>query len=105
MEYAAHCSWKFYDNSQMFERFVKVLNTQDKFNNNKDGTINAIPVIGYHEIITGYTDVSYTNQSSGITLNLFEVEMKYLHDNGYRVITFTDLGYDQNGNSLYIKTM
>jgi hypothetical protein len=26
-----------------------------------------------------------------------------LHDNGFRVITFADLGYDENNNSLYIK--
>jgi hypothetical protein len=92
-----------YDNSQMFSQFVAVVNSQNKFN--KDGMINAIPVIGYHEIIPAYTDVSYTNKSSDTTLNLFEAEMKYLHDNGFRVITFYDLGYDQNGNSLYIKKM
>jgi hypothetical protein len=93
-----------YDNSQMFSRFVAVLNSQNKFN--KDGLmINAIPVIGYHDIIAAYPDVSYTNQSSDTTLNLFEAEMKYLHDNRFRVITFYDLGYDQNSNSLFIKTM
>ncbi|HEY5631481.1 MAG TPA: hypothetical protein VIR31_05090 [Nitrososphaeraceae archaeon] len=54
--------------------------------------INAIPVIGYHDIIPAYTDVSYTSESSDTTLNLFEAEMKYLHDNGFRVITFYDLG-------------
>ena len=77
-----------YDNSQMFSQFVAVLNSQNKFN--KDGMINAIPVIGYHDIIATYPDVSYTNQSSDSTLNLFEAEMKYLHDNGFRVITFYD---------------
>jgi hypothetical protein len=92
-----------YDNSQMFQKFIEVLNSQDKFN--KGGIINAIPVIGYHEIIAAYADVSYTNQSSDTTLNLFEAEMKYLHNNGFRVITFADLGYGQNGNSLYIKKM
>jgi Polysaccharide deacetylase len=92
-----------YDNSQMFQKFIEVLNSQDKFN--KGGIINAIPVIGYHEIIAAYPDVSYTNQSSDTTLNLFEAEMKYLHNNGFRVITFADLGYDRNGNSLYIKKM
>ena len=67
-----------------------MLNSQNEFN--KDGMINAIPVIGYHEIIPAYPDVSYTNQSSDTTLNLFEEEMKYLYDNGFRVITFYDLG-------------
>lgn len=31
--------------------------------------------------------------------------MKYLHDNGFRVITLSDLGYDENSNSFYIKTV
>ena len=79
-----------YDNSQMFSQFVAVVNSQNEFN--KDGVINAIPVIGYHEIIPAYTDVSYTNKSSDIPLDLFEAEMKYLHDNDFRVITFYDLG-------------
>ncbi|HEY6883341.1 MAG TPA: hypothetical protein VI278_04805 [Nitrososphaeraceae archaeon] len=43
-------------------------------------------------------------ESSATTLDLFEAEMKYLHDNGFRVITFSDLGYDENSNYLYIKT-
>ena len=29
--------------------------------------------------------------------------MKYLHDNGFKVITMSDLGYDENNNILYIK--
>jgi hypothetical protein len=75
----------------MFNQFVAVLNSQNKFNKG--------------DIIATYPDVSYTNQSSDTTLNLFEAEMKHLHDNGFRVITFYDLGYDQNSNSLYIKKM
>jgi hypothetical protein len=31
--------------------------------------------------------------------------MKYLHDNGFRVLTVNDLGYDTNNNFLYIKTI
>ena len=33
-----------------------------------------------------------------------EAKMKYLHDNGFRVITLSDLGYDENSSSFYIKT-
>jgi len=29
--------------------------------------------------------------------------MKYLHDNGIRVITMSDLGYDQNSKYLYVR--
>ncbi|HET7391494.1 MAG TPA: hypothetical protein VFJ51_11765, partial [Nitrososphaeraceae archaeon] len=87
-----------YNNSQMFEKFVAELNSQNKFN--KGGMINAIPVIGYHNINSTIPDVSHTTESSATSLNLFESEMKYLHDNGFRVITFADL---ENNNSLYIK--
>ena len=34
---------------------------------------------------------------------LFDKEMKYLHDNDVRVITRSDLGYDENKNYLYKK--
>jgi hypothetical protein len=91
-----------YNNSQMFEKFVSELNSQNKFN--RGGIINAIPIIGYHNINATIPDVSYTTESSATTLDLFESEMKYLHDNGFRVITFYDLGYDENSNSLYIKS-
>jgi hypothetical protein len=90
-----------YNNSQMFEKFVSELNSQNKFN--QHGIINAIPIIGYHNINATISDVSYTTESSAIALSLFEAEMKYLHDNGFRVITFADLGYDKNSNFFYIK--
>jgi hypothetical protein len=35
-------------------------------------------------------------------LNLFDAEMKYLYDNGFKVITMADLGYDENSKNLYI---
>jgi uncharacterized GH25 family protein len=31
--------------------------------------------------------------------------MKYLHDNGFRVLIVNDLGYDKKNNFLYIKTL
>jgi hypothetical protein len=91
-----------YTNSQMFEKFVEELYSQNKFN--EGGTINAIPIIAYHDIIPTYIDISNTSGSSDIALNLFSAEMKYLHDNGFRVITLSDLGYDENSNSFYIKS-
>jgi hypothetical protein len=30
--------------------------------------------------------------------------MRYLHDNGFKVITMSDLGYDPNSRSVYLKT-
>ena len=36
-------------------------------------------------------------------VNLFDKEMKYLHDNNIAVLTMDDLGFDQTNNHLYIK--
>jgi peptidoglycan/xylan/chitin deacetylase (PgdA/CDA1 family) len=89
-----------YDNAQMFEKFITAVNSQDIYN--KDGVVRAIPIIIYHTIVD-YPDLSYSNRPIDITLNLFDAEMKYLHDNGFKVITMADLGYDENSNYLYIK--
>jgi peptidoglycan/xylan/chitin deacetylase (PgdA/CDA1 family) len=89
-----------YDNSQMFEKFVTAVNSQDDYN--KDGIVRAIPIIIYHTIVT-YPDLSESNRPIDTTLNLFDAEMKYLYDNGFKVITMSDLGYDKNTKSLYVK--
>jgi hypothetical protein len=34
---------------------------------------------------------------------LFDKEMRYLHDNGVRVITMSDLAYDENSKYLYVR--
>jgi hypothetical protein len=36
-------------------------------------------------------------------VSLFDREMKYLYDNGFKVLTVKDLGYDTKNNFLYIK--
>lgn len=92
------------DNStKIFDAFVEAINSQAQYNTN--GTINAIPIIVYH-------NVDYKNSSSNISpdwldstidVNLFDREMKYLHDNGFQVLTMSDLGYNQTSNRLYIK--
>lgn len=35
-------------------------------------------------------------------MNLFE-EMKYLHDDGFKVLTLNQIGYDTTQNVLFIK--
>ena len=35
-------------------------------------------------------------------VDLFAKEIKYLHDNGFRVLTMRDLSYDDNTKSLYL---
>ena len=64
--------------------------------NTDNGITNAIPVIIYHSI-------DNTGRNYSTTIDLFESEMRYLHDNGFTVLTMADLGYDENTNYLYIK--
>jgi hypothetical protein len=89
-----------YDNAQMFQKFVAAVNNQSNYNN--DGIVRVIPIIVYH-ILVNYPDLSYSNRPIDTTVNLFDAEMKYLHDNGFKVITMADLGYDENSQSPYIK--
>jgi hypothetical protein len=56
----------------------------------------AVPIVGYHSI-----DDNKTRDSTSVSL--FAQEMKYLHDNGFRVLTVKDLGYDTKNNFLYFK--
>ena len=58
--------------------------------------INAIPIIAYHNI----QDANLRG-STGVAL--FSEEMKYLHDNNFRVIRVSDLGFNQTTNNLYVK--
>lgn len=87
------------NNTKIFQTFVQAVNNQTAYNNNsnnKDGTIDAIPVVAYHSI-------SNTPSPDSTDVALFEQEMKYLHDNGFKVITLSDLGYDHKSRYLYIK--
>jgi hypothetical protein len=77
----------------LYKKFVEIVNSQTEFN--KDGQINAIPIIGYHEI--SRTD------DIGTSPELFELEMEYLYENGFKVITLDDLGYDENQERFYVK--
>jgi len=87
-----------YDDSEMLDRFIKVVNIPSIYNTN--GTINAIPIVIWHRIDnSGEGDPD----SYATTIDLFEKEIKYLHDNGFKVLSMADLGYDVNSNYLYIK--
>ncbi|HXP48660.1 MAG TPA: hypothetical protein VN922_01835, partial [Bacteroidia bacterium] len=78
--------------NMIFTEFINEVTKQQDFN--KAGTVKAIPIITYH-------NVDYTGK--GTDLDLFSEEMKYLHDNGFKVLTMSDLGYDKKNNVLYIK--
>jgi hypothetical protein len=84
----------------MFDRFVAAVNSQNSYNNG--AAVRAIPIIIYHNIVI-YPDASYSKNPIDTTINLFDDEMKYLYDNGFKVLTMSDLDYDENNNYLYIK--
>jgi peptidoglycan/xylan/chitin deacetylase (PgdA/CDA1 family) len=93
------------NSTRIFDVFVETINSQAQYNTN--GTINAIPILAYHNV-----DYKNSGNSSNIPpewldstidVNLFDREMKYLHDNGFQVLTMSDLGYNQTSNKLYIK--
>jgi hypothetical protein len=87
-----------YDDSEMLDRFIEVVNIPSNYNT--DGTINAIPIIIWHRIDNSGED---DPEVYATTIDLFEKEIKYLHDNGFKVLTMADLGYNENSNYIYIK--
>ena len=58
----------------------------------QDGPIRRIPIIIYHRAGDNEAVDDNTNPI------LFEEEMKYLHNNNFRVITMKDLGLDTRSN-------
>lgn len=85
--------------AQLFQQFVQRMNSQIPYN--KDGTINAIPIITYHNLT--YSNQVYNELPSTIMVPLFAHMMKYLHDNGFKVLTMNQLGYNAAKNILYLK--
>jgi peptidoglycan/xylan/chitin deacetylase (PgdA/CDA1 family) len=87
-----------FNDDETYNKFIEEVNSQDAYNNYGSGggyKINAIPLITYH-------NVDYLTGSYHTDVDLFAQEMKYLHDNGFTVLTMRDLGYDDNTNSLYL---
>ena len=79
----------------IFNAFVEEINSQTQYSTN--GTINAIPIIVYHNVDYKNSTNNSSNippewLDSTIDVNLFEQEMKYLYDNGFQVLTMSDLG-------------
>jgi peptidoglycan/xylan/chitin deacetylase (PgdA/CDA1 family) len=109
-----------YNQSEMFKRFVETVDGQDKYNNDSDdhdeddrvNTVKAIPIITWNNIINYTAKEEGQSQLVGnieqhpyttTSIDLFEEEIKYLYDNGFKVITMADLAYDENTNNLNIK--
>jgi peptidoglycan/xylan/chitin deacetylase (PgdA/CDA1 family) len=76
--------------SDMFTKFVEDVNRTNS---------TALASIKFHRFVND------TDSSSKISASpqLFEREMKYLHDNGFKVIRMSDLGFSPTNDTLYIK--
>jgi peptidoglycan/xylan/chitin deacetylase (PgdA/CDA1 family) len=85
-----------YNDTVMLDKFIKIVNSQTKYNN--DGTIRAIPIIVYHRV--GESGDIYNT-----SLKLFEAQMKYLYENDFRVLTMADLAYDNMSNYFFVKEL
>jgi peptidoglycan/xylan/chitin deacetylase (PgdA/CDA1 family) len=83
----------------IFNRFVNFVN-KEKTINNGTTSIPSVLILGYHGIDD---NTNQTTSKDTTHIALFDKEMKYLHDNGFKVITMSDLGYDENSKSLYVK--
>jgi hypothetical protein len=92
-----------HNSTKILPAFIEAVNKQTLYNDN--GEINAIPIVVYHNIEYIKNNYSIDNNwyDSTTDVNLFDSEMKYLHDNGFKVFAMSDLGYNQTTNKLYIK--
>jgi peptidoglycan/xylan/chitin deacetylase (PgdA/CDA1 family) len=75
----------YYNSSQMLQKFIEIVNSQDT-----NGRIGAIPIIVYHTIVN-YPDLYDSTRPVDVTVDLFEKEMKYLYDNNFKVLLMSDL--------------
>jgi peptidoglycan/xylan/chitin deacetylase (PgdA/CDA1 family) len=94
----SHNSWdqSYLHNDQIiFQKFLGAVNSGINFNNKK-GAVDAIPIIAYHGI-------DNSSGPSSTDVALFAAEMKYLHDNGFKVVPMSDLGYNESTNSMNIR--
>jgi hypothetical protein len=78
---------------EMYEEFIDIVESQTKYNT--ENTIGAIPILIYHS-------VDYTGDDYSINPDLFEKEMEYLYENGYKIFQMKDIVYD-NKEGLHIK--
>ena len=89
-----------YAPSEMFQRFIQQVNSQVPYNN---GKINVIPILTYHDLTYNIQD--YNKAGTTITVPLFDQEMQYLHDNGFKVLLLNQFEFDSTNNVLYLKNI
>ena len=93
------------DDTEMLQKFIGYVNTAAQYNNSTNGTaaLKAFAVLKYHEFMDGQNE-DYRKNNLATSGSLFETEMKYLHDNGFKVIRMSDLGYDAKKNLIFLKS-
>ena len=82
-----------HSDEEMFEQFIEIVESQTKYNT--ETTIGAIPILIYHS-------VDYSVDDYSINPNLFEKEIEYLFENGYKIFQMKDMVYD-NSEGLHIQ--
>ncbi len=94
-----------FNNASIFSDFGQILNSQSNYNkgngiislsgigNNVGG---AVPLITFHNV-RPVNNVPYTTN-----VGVFAELMKYLHDNGYKVLDMANLRYDTKNNVFHI---
>ena len=82
-----------YSDEEMFEQFIEIVESQTKYNT--ENSINAIPILIYHS-------VDYSGDDYSINPDLFDKEMDYLFENGYKIFQMKDIVYN-NEEGLHIK--
>jgi peptidoglycan/xylan/chitin deacetylase (PgdA/CDA1 family) len=94
-----------FNNASIFSDFGQILNSQSNYNkgngiislsgigNNVGG---AVPLITFHNV-RPVNNVPYTTN-----VGVFAELMKYLHDNGYKVLDMANLRYDTKSNVFHI---
>lgn len=83
--------------------FVRTLNSQSNYNKangitSLSGIVNnaAVPLITFHNV-RPVNNVPYTTN-----VGVFAELMKYLHDNGYKVLDMASLRYDTKANTPHV---
>jgi peptidoglycan/xylan/chitin deacetylase (PgdA/CDA1 family) len=76
--------------SDLFTKFVEDVNRANS---------TALASIKFHRFVNDTDSSSKISTSS----QLFDQEMKYLHDNGFKVIRMSDLGFSPTNDMLYVK--
>ena len=95
------------DDTEMLQKFIGYVNTAAQYNNenstNGTAALKAFAVLKYHEFMDGQNK-DYRKNNLATSGSLFETEMKYLRDNGFKVIRMSDLGYDAKKNLIFLKS-